>query len=121
MRINIENVDRQDSDIVTDIIPETLSKQSWSWMEFRLNEAAGIRQVATTAQPSIRTSIWGKTLHIDSDTEMTTISLYGFDGNLLYKALESGVYHEISVTSHVGGILVIQCADGSVVTRKLLF
>ena len=120
MRINIENVDRTDTDIATEIIPETLSKQSWSWMEFRLRERAAEKQItAETAQVSTTTA-QGR-LYVKSDRPMTGISLTSFNGMMLYNNAQCGTQHSISLPATEGGVLRIAFADGNVVTRKVLF
>ncbi|CCY37355.1 putative uncharacterized protein [Tannerella sp. CAG:118] len=121
MRVNLEIRNRKESAIEKEVIPETQSKQSWSWMEFRLiDNATGISPV-TTDNNKIKTIIQNKVLNIYGNNDMTTVSLYSFNGMILHQARNCGSVYRIPLPYSGGGILKIQLEDGSVVNKKILF
>ena len=121
MRVNLEIRNRKESAIEKEVIPETQSKQSWSWMEFRLIDNATGMSPVTTDNNKIKTIIQNKVLSIYGNDDMASVSLYSFNGMTLHQARNCGSVYRIPLLHSGGGILKIQLKDGSVVNKKIWF
>ncbi len=121
MRVNVENVDREDGAISSEIIPETIARESWSWMEFRLNVPAKEKNIEAKKQP-VSVVVSNGVIKVDSKDTIESLTLTAYNGVTLYKAAHCGQYHEISLPSSIeGGILSMVFANGAVLTRKMIF
>ena len=121
MRVNLEIRNRKDGAVEKEIIPETLAKQSWSWMEFRLNKTeSGIQTPLSDNQTIIAYTEHG-TLNIKSNTDISGISVYASNGALLHQVQNYGNSYQIPLSYSGNGILKIKLANGNTVSKKILF
>ena len=121
MRVNLEIRNRKDGAVEKEIIPETLAKQSWSWMEFRLNKTeSGIQTPLSDNQNIIAYTEHG-TLNIKSNTDISGISVYASNGALLHQVQNYGNSYQIPLSYSGNGILKIKLANGNTVSKKILF
>ena len=121
MRVNLEIQNRKDGAIEKEIIPETLTKQSWSWMEFRLNKTeSGIQTPLSDNQNIIAYTQHG-TLNIKSNTDISGISVYASNGALLHQTQSYGNSYQIPLSYSGNGILKIKLINGNIVSKKILF
>ena len=84
MRVNIEVRNRIEGAIETEKITDTETKESWTWMEFRVNEApegAGIGSLDGEKELSVY--VYGQVLHVTSPDDMAECALYSYDGKLI--------------------------------------
>ncbi len=120
MRTNIEIVSRTESDIAYEIIPETLSRQSWTWMEFYLNGAEAVADVKKDAR-KVKTTVSQGVLNVKCSQPIESLTLTSFAGMTMYTATDCGKDCTIALPLRGGGILQVRLTDGSIVTRKLMF
>lgn len=120
MRTNIEIVSRTESDIAYEIIPETLSRQSWTWMEFYLNGAEAVADVKKDAR-KVKTAVSQGVLSVKCSQPIESLTLTSFAGMTMYTATDCGKDCTIALPLRGGGILQVRLTDGSIVTRKLMF
>ena len=121
MRINLEIRNRKDGAVEKETIPETQSKQSWSWMEFRLVDNTTGMSPVTENNNKIKTIIQDRILHIYGNNDMNSVSLYSFNGMILHQAKNCGSVYRIPLPYSGGGILKIQLEGGSIVNKKIWF
>lgn len=122
MRCNIEVRDRRDGKLVMETIPESYSRQSWTWPEFRLGKApeSSVGNVAADV-PEVKVSVADGCVSVASDRELRSLNIVGTAGAVLASAPCRG--REASVcTDGIKGLclLLVRFADGSSKTVKIL-
>ena len=119
MRVNIEVRNRIEGAIETETITDTDPKASWTWMEFRVNEApegAGMAPLADEKELSVYVD--GQVLHVSSPDDMAECALYSYDGKLLGRMEQAGRSLQWYLPARQGGILSVFKANGRRVSRK---
>ena len=119
MRVNIEVRNRIEGAIEAETITDTDPKASWTWMEFRVNEApegAGMAPLADEKELSVYVD--GQVLHVSSPADMAECALYSYDGKLLGRMEQAGKSLQWYLPARQGGILSVTKADGRRVSRK---
>ncbi len=119
MRVNIEVRNRMEGAIETEKITDTEARESWTWMEFRVNEApegAGIGSLAVDKELNVYVS--DRVLHISSPDDMAECALYTYDGKLIGRMENAGRNLQWYLPSLQGGILSVVKANGQRVSRK---
>ncbi len=118
MRVNIEVRNRIEGAIETEKITDTETKESWTWMEFRLNENTS--GISTTTASAVTTSMENGVLHIEAESDMNMVELYALNGALLYRAVACGHSLHIPLSFSERGILKIQLANGQTLSKKIM-
>ena len=119
MAIAIEIVNREQYRMTTDVIPDVNNNASWTWLEFRLTppEGSGIVYLHKD-NLDIKTFIQNNTLYINSPCKIKELSLYSFNGILMFKQNNTSQNVQIPLSSRGGGILKLYLEDGRVVNKK---
>ena len=122
MRINIEVVNRHEADIETEILPETVTKSSYTWFAFKLNPNpdSNIDNIATDAT-TVTTIVSGNTLHVSSQCDIAAVALYTMNGILLHQADNCGTTYDIAIPDTGIGVLHVRLTDGTVTNKKIAF
>ena len=119
MRVNIEVRNRIEGAIETETITDTDPKASWTWMEFRVNEAPGGAGMAPLAdEKELSVYVDGQVLHVSSPDDMAECALYSYDGKLLGRMEQAGRSLQWYLPARQGGILSVVKANGRRVSRK---
>ena len=119
MRVNIEVRNRIEGAIETEKITDTETRESWTWMEFRVNEApegAGIGSPDDEGELDVY--VYGQVLHVTSPDDMAECALYTYDGKLIGRMEQVGKSLQWYLPARQGGILSVTKADGQRVSRK---
>ena len=117
MRCNIEVRDRRDTELVIDRIPETESKQSWTWPEFRLNGNGGASVEAPAADgdaAQVTVNVTSGQLRATASREIRSVNIYSMAGALMASAAGNGNQAAVSLPAG-GGLAVAEIlfADGT--------
>ena len=122
MRVNVEVVNRHEADIETEKLPETVTKSSYTWFAFKLNPNpdSGIEDVANDTS-TVNAIVSGNTLHVSSNTDIASVTLYAINGVMLHQADNCGTTYDIAIPETGIGILHVQLADGTVTSKKIAF
>lgn len=119
MAIAIEIVNRQQSSIVTDKIPDVINNASWTWLEFKLGpNLSGINEV-NADYSDVKIFIKNNLLNIDSPYPLKDISVFSLDGKLVEKRNITGFNVQIPVKLKGGGVVTITLEDGRVFNEKI--
>ena len=117
--MNIEVRNRIEGAIETEKITDTETRESWTWMEFRVNEApegAGIGSLDGEKELSVY--VYGQVLHVTSPDDMAECALYSYDGKLIGRMEQVGKSLQWYLPARQGGILSVTKADRQRVSRK---
>ena len=123
MRCNIEVRDRRDTEIVTDRIPETESKQSWTWPEFRLNSNGGASVEAPAADgdaAQVTVNVSSGQLRATASREIRSVNVYSMAGAMMASAAGNGNQAAVNLPAG-GGLAVAEIlfADGTARRSKV--
>ena len=121
MRCNIEVRDRRDAEIVTEKIPETNGKQSWSWPGFKLNPSgeAALESIGISTKAGV--SLVGSTLMVSSESPLDSVNVFSMTGELLASKLNCGECVAISLPVEREIIVVeIRFVNGARQYEKML-
>ncbi len=122
MRINVENRDRDEGVIIGECIPDAIARESWTWMEFRLNTPEAVQK--TTAERDdnqVRVTSGTGNINVYSQIPMASVMLYSIDGKLLNQAVDCGTYYYVPIYTKGCGILVVNLDNGQSITKKIIF
>ena len=122
MAIAVEIANRSQYSLITERIPEVNNNASWTWLEFRLlySENVGIKETSSSQNQDIKVHVNNNILHINSPHKIKKLSLYSYDGKLIYKSKKVSQDFQIPLPMQGGGILNISLEDGKTVQKKIL-
>ncbi len=124
LRCNIEIRDRREGEMVTEVIPETLSRQSWTWPEFKLNyseESGAEAPAVVAAAEKASVSAHEGTLDVHAARAIDSVSVYSAAGSLLAYANGNGQSLSMPVPAGARAAIVSICyADGDNEHSKIL-
>lgn len=123
MRCNIEIRDRRDGELILEEIPETKSKQSWTWPEFRLNTDGygSVPGIESDVEPKALLNFSGNKLNVMASAPVDSVKVYSLSGALLASRSNCGERLTISLDfANQFVITEILFADGTVQHDKVL-
>lgn len=123
MRCNIEIRDRRDGELILEEIPETKSKQSWTWPEFRLNTDGygSVPGIESDVEPKALLNFSGNKLNVMASAPVDCVKVYSLSGALLASRSNCGERLTISLDfANQFVITEILFADGTVQHDKVL-
>lgn len=123
MRCNIEIRDRRDGELILEEIPETKSKQSWTWPEFRLNTDGygSVPGIESDVEPKALLNFSGNKLNVMASSPVDSVKVYSLSGALLASRSNCGERLTISLDfANQFVITEILFADGTVQHDKVL-
>lgn len=125
MRCFIEIRDRRESEIINEVIPDAILRQSWTWPEFKLNPDgfSGIDNVLIDSSDIGKTKIVVENGNVSvvSSRDITCVSVYSMTGALVKTDKCSGTEYHSNI-SGMNGIYIIDVmdVDGNHTRSKLL-
>lgn len=122
MRCNIEVRDRREDKLLIETIPETITRQSWSWPEFELlpSEHVGSVVVPEEATGKARFTLNNGIIHIEANKAIGTITLYDLQGTVITTAIGSGNNQSLALPNlPVIVLMKISYQDGTWETIKI--
>ena len=123
MRCNMEIRDRRDSELILEAIPETKSKQSWTWPEFRLNKDGygSVPGIEGDSSPKALVNFSGNTLNIMATAPVDSVKVYSLSGALLVSRSKCGEHAAIALdASNQLVVTEIIFADGTIQHDKVM-
>lgn len=126
MRCYIEVSDRRDGELVKEIIPESILRQSWTWPEFNLlpNENSGINDISSdisgdNAMVNIRYE--NGNVCVESSRDITNVSLYSVSGTRIVARKYDSNEANLNVSGMKGTYIVeVTLCDGLKKIAKLV-
>lgn len=126
MRCYIEVSDRRDGELVKEIIPESILRQSWTWPEFNLlpNENSGINDISSdisgdNAMVDIRYE--NGNVCVESSRDITNVSLYSVSGTRILARKYDSNEANLNVSGMKGIYIVeVTLCDGLKKIAKLV-
>ena len=114
MRCYLEVRDRREKEIISEIIPETNLRQSWTWPELKLNPDGfnGITELKKEMpdETKIKISIKNGNVLVESSRDIAQISLISTNGIPLLKRRGNGRINNLEIKG-LNGIYIIEVRD----------
>lgn len=121
MAVALELVDKEETTLKTETIPDVDNKKSSTWMEFRLQDNGSVEEITNEAKKATVVADSGF-ISIKSSESIKDAMLFAFDGKLLSSTQVSGNSTSIPQPNHNGGgIMKIRFSDGSEESHKVIF
>lgn len=120
IRFDFRVKDFTGDEIIDITIPDAERRQSWSWMELKLNQApeSGIEEVVNNSD-DIKISTNSGLIEISASSEISDIALYATNGVLIYSANNCGSTHYFTTSTSGIAILQIKLDNGNIIHRKI--
>lgn len=114
MRCYLEVKDRRENEIISEVIPESNLRQSWTWPEFNLNPEGynGITEIIKETQEETEIIVYVKNgnVLVESSRDIAKISVISVNG--LYAREKNGSGKMINLDIHeLNGIYILQVTD----------
>jgi hypothetical protein len=123
MAIDVEIVHRAQFTLKTETIADANKDASWTWLEFRLTPDGSLA-VNNAKADSDKVKIVKKNgeLHVGSPILIKEFSLFSSDGKLISKKNVSSQNFKIPISKNSEiGIAKFLLADGSIISKKIIF
>ena len=121
MAIALEVFDKQQYSRTQETIADVDNKASWTWVEFRLNENAGISE-SYISESNLTLRKEKGLINIISNKNILDTTLYTFDGRILHHAGNCGLSYDMPISEiSGGGIIKVTFSDGDSEIRKIFF
>lgn len=123
MRCDIEIRDRREGELVMETIPETNSRQSWTWPEFSLNKGVSAITDVGTGSKSAKAEVTacGNTIHVLSYRRaIDNVSVYNTSGMLVASDSKGGGDIRINVGSTALALVRVNYGDGGSDVSKVI-
>ena len=118
MAMAIEVTDRSTSTYKTETMPDAKKDQSWTWMEFRLddNDASGI---ANYDNKNTDISFVGNRIILPDGLNAKSIKIYSVNGQLVYSL--SDIAGQTGIINLKHGLYIVKCimSNGRIVSKKI--
>ena len=122
LAIAVEIANKEDFRLTREGIADVNNDASWTWLEFRLSPhvITGITHHQNN-DSDIKTFSKNNTLYIQSPYMINELSLFSFNGSLIYKSKDAAPNFQIPLPFSGGGVLEAHFENGKVVNKKVLF
>jgi len=118
MAMAIEVTDRTTSTYKTETMPDAKKEQSWTWMEFRLDDT-GASGIDAAEQQDHNIYVVDGRIVIGNHTTAKSIIIYTIDGKMVYSV--SNIVGQTNILNLRHGLYIVKCrlSDGCEISKKI--